>query len=225
MFICGSHKLIKEFSPENEGSSGFSNSPSGWTTWEEYLASKPGEFTPDQIVSVTTQNQLKVERTVARILEMFDWYSTSRLVAIIGHFKHWVGADCIVERWRQTLLDFCYQNICFNLKQLINVLHCDLQVTIHQGLAEVQADILKMIGNFVDNFHIEVTILSAPQVHTLLDHLWSRCASSHAFLAAIKWGTTLTWPESWGRVPHSLSSLSLTDSQTTRLTLNKVWPL
>ena len=34
-----------------------SSDPLGrWTTWEEYLQSKPGEFTPDQIVAVITQN-------------------------------------------------------------------------------------------------------------------------------------------------------------------------
>ena len=47
-----------------------------------------------------TQNQLKIDRTVARILEMFDWYSTLRLVAVIGHFECQVGADNSGERWR-----------------------------------------------------------------------------------------------------------------------------
>ena len=61
-----------------------------------------------------------------------------------------------------------------------------MQVTIHQGLVEVMVDILKVIANFVDNFHIEVTILSAPQVHTLLDHMHARCAGSHSFLTAIR---------------------------------------
>ena len=83
---------------------------------------------------------------MAKILEMFDWYSTSRLVVVIGCFEHQVEAG----------------NICFDLKQLIKVLHCDLQVTIHKGLVEVQADILEVIANFVDNFHSEVTALSAP---------------------------------------------------------------
>ena len=67
---------------------GSSDPPSGWNTWEEYLQSKPGEFTPDQIVAVMAQNQLKIDRTMARILEMFNWYSTSRLAAVVGHFKH-----------------------------------------------------------------------------------------------------------------------------------------
>ena len=67
---------------------------------EEYLQSKPGEFTPDQIIAVMAQNQLKIDRTVARILKMFDWYSTLRLVAVIGHFKCQVGADNSGERWR-----------------------------------------------------------------------------------------------------------------------------
>ena len=135
-----------------------------------------------------TQSQLKIHRTTAKILKMFDWYSTSRLVAVVGHFECQVGADNSGERWRQALLDFSYCNVCFDLKQLIKVLRCDLQVTIHQ------ADILKVIANFVNNFHIEVTTLSAPQVHALLDHMWARCAGSHSFLAAIRRGTTLTRP-------------------------------
>ena len=74
--------------------------PSSWNTWEEYLQSKTGEFTPDQIVAVMTQNWLKLDRTMARILEMFDWYSTSRLAAVIGHFEHQLGVDNPHERWR-----------------------------------------------------------------------------------------------------------------------------
>ena len=104
---------------------------------------------------------------------MFDWYSTSRLVVIVGHFEHRVAADSTGERWRWTLLDLAYWNICFNLKQLIKELHCDLQVNIHQGLAEVQADILKAI----ENSNIKVTTLSA----------W--------------W--TISWPKTWycGNLP------------------------
>ena len=66
---------------------GSSDPPNGWSTWEEYLQSKPGEFTPDQIVTEMAQNQLKIDRAMARILEMLDWYSTSRLVAVVGHFE------------------------------------------------------------------------------------------------------------------------------------------
>ena len=66
---------------------GTSDSHSEWNTWEEYLQSKPGEFTPDQIAAEIAWNGLKIDRTVTRILEMFDLYSTSRLVAVIGYFK------------------------------------------------------------------------------------------------------------------------------------------
>ena len=66
---------------------GSSNPPSDWNTWEEYLESKPGEFTPDRIVTEIAWNRMKIDRTVARILEMFDWYFTSRLIAVISHFK------------------------------------------------------------------------------------------------------------------------------------------
>ena len=176
---------------------GSSDPSSRWSTWEEYLQSKPGELTPDQIIAEMAQNQLKIDRTMARILKMFDWYSTSRLAAVIGHFEHQFGADNSGERWRQALLDFSYHNVCFDLKQLIKVLCCDLQVTIHKGLVKVQADILEAIANFVDNFHIEVTTLSAPQVHALLNHMCARCVGSHSFLAAIQWGTTLMRPESF----------------------------
>ena len=69
-------------------------------------------------------------------------------------------------------------------------------MTIHEGLVKVQVDILKAIANFVDNFHIKVTTLSAPQVCALLDHMHARHAGSHSFLAAVWWGTTLR-PESF----------------------------
>ena len=94
-------------------------------------------------------------------------------------------------------MDFSYCNVCFDLKKLIEVLLCDLQVTIHEGLVEVQADILEAIANFVDNFHIKVTTLSALQVCALLDHMHARHAGSHSFLAAIWWVMTLTRPESF----------------------------
>ena len=75
------------------------------------------------------------------------------------------------------------------------VLCCDLQVTIHKGLVKVHDDILEAIANFTDNFHITVKMLSAPQVHALLDHMHARHAGSHSFLAAVQHGTTLLRPE------------------------------
>ena len=39
-------------------------------------------------------------------------------------------------------------------------------------------------------------MLSAPQVHALLDHMHARCGGSHSFLAAVRRGTTLTGTES-----------------------------
>ena len=101
------------------------------------------------------------------------------------------------ERWRQALLDFTYQNVGFDLKQLIRVLCCDLQVAIHKGLVEVQDDLLEAIANFTDNFHITRTMLSAPQVHALMDHMCARHAGSHFFLAAVRCGTTLMRTESF----------------------------
>ena len=102
------------------------------------------------------------------------------MIAVIGQFQKHIGTDNPGEIWRQALLDFSYQNVCFNLKQLIGVLHCDLQVAIHEGLIEIQDDFLELIANFTDNFHITVTILSAPQVHAL-DHMHARHAGSHSF--------------------------------------------
>ena len=78
---------------------GSSDPPGGWKTWEEYLQLKPGNFTPDQIVAVMTQNQLKIDRTMARILKMFNWYSALRLVAVVGCFECQVGADNPGIRW------------------------------------------------------------------------------------------------------------------------------
>ena len=43
----------------------------------------------------------------------------------------------------------------------------------------------------------QVTALSAPQVHALLDHMHARCAGSHSILAVVRRGTTLTRPESF----------------------------
>ena len=91
-------------------------------------------------------------------------------------------------------------------------------MTIHKGLVKVQADILKATANFVNNFHIEVTTLSAPQVHALLNHMHGRDAGSHSFLAAIWWGTTLTRPKSflWNGPTQLLQSFfdRLPDHQT-----------
>ena len=106
-------------------------------------------------------------------------------------------------------MDFSYCSVCFDLKQLIEVLRCSFQVTIHEGLVEVQADILKAIANFIDNFHIEVTTLSAPQVHALLDHMCARCAGSHSFLAAIQQGMTLTRPVFFVEWPYPATSILL----------------
>ena len=108
-----------------------------------------------------------------------------------------MGIDNPGERWRQALLDFAHHNVGFDLKQLIKVLCCDLQVAIHEGLVKVQDDILEAFAIFTDNFHITVTALSAPQVHALLDHMCARHAGSHSFLAAVQHGTTLMRTESF----------------------------
>ena len=70
-------------------------------------------------------------------------------------------------------------------------------MTIHERLVKVQDDLLEVIANFTDNFHITMMTLSAPQVHALLDHIHARHAGSHSFLSAVKCGTTLTGTESF----------------------------
>ena len=134
---------------------------------------------------------------MARILKTFDWYFTSRLIAVIGQFEKCVGTDNPGIKWRWALLDFTYQNTGFILKQLIGVFYCDLQVAIHEGLIEVQDDLLEAIANFTNNFHITVTMLSAPKVHALLDHMCARCACSHSLFAAVRCGTTHPRTESF----------------------------
>ena len=86
-------------------------------------------------------------------------------------------------------------------------------MTIHKGLVEVQDDILKAIANFINNFHIVVTTLSAPQVCALLDHMHARHAGSHSFLAAVQHGTTLMRPESflWNGPTQLLQSQTIPD--------------
>ena len=72
-------------------------------------------------------------------------------------------------------------------------------MAIHEGLVEVQDDILEAIANFTDNFYITVTTLSALQMCTLLDHMCARCVGSHSFLAAVQHGRTLIRTESFLR--------------------------
>ena len=76
---------------------GSSNTPSPWNSWDEYLRDNLGEYTLNQIIGVAAQNEQKISRSIARTLEMFDWYSSSRIVSIIGHFDRCVGSDALVE--------------------------------------------------------------------------------------------------------------------------------
>ena len=132
---------------------------------------------------------------MAQILELFDWYSSTRMLLIIGHFNHQVeliaqGGEG--QRWWQALMDFTYQNVTFDMKQLVEVLQCDLQAAINEGLMETQMELLETIGSFVDHFQSEMTALSPPQMHTLLDHLWTRHGGGQTLLKAIRRGETLT---------------------------------
>ena len=71
-------------------------------------------------------------------------------------------------------MDFAYRNVTYDVKQLVKVLHCDLQVTIHEGLMETQTELLETVGSFVDHFQSEMATLSTPQMHALLDYLCTR---------------------------------------------------
>ena len=93
-------------------------------------------------------------------------------------------------------MDFAYRNITFDMKQLVEVLRCDLQVTIQEGLMETQTELLKTIAGFIDHFQMEMITLS-PQMHALLDHLHARWAGGQALLDAIRCSNTSTRPESF----------------------------
>ena len=92
---------------------GSSNPPGLWNTWDEYLQDKPGELTPDQILGSGCSESMQNNRSIARILEFFDWYSSSRMVSIIGHFDHCVGSEAKGgegQRWRRALINgLCLQ--------------------------------------------------------------------------------------------------------------------
>ena len=85
-------------------------------------------------------------------------------------------------------MDFC--NITFDMKLPIEVLRCDLQVTIQEGLMETQTELLKTVASFIDHFQTGMVTLSPPQMRALLDHL-------RTLLDAIHQGNTLTQPESF----------------------------
>ena len=128
---------------------------------------------------------------------MFDWYSSSTMVSIIGCFNYHFGPDALAERWRRALMDFAFCNITFNMKQLIEVLRCDLQVTIQEGLMETQTELLETVASFVNHFQMKMVTLSPPQMHALLNHLCTRRAGGQALLDTIHQGYMSTQPESF----------------------------
>ena len=174
---------------------GSADPPGPWKDWNEYLKDKPRELTPGQVMGVISQHRWKINRSVARILELFDWYSSTRMLSIIGRFNNQVGSVAQGgegQRWWQALMYFTYQNVTFDMKQLVEVLQCDLQVTINDRLMETQMELLETIGSFVDHFQSEMTTLSPPQMHALIGHLWTRRDGGQALLDAIRRGETLT---------------------------------
>ena len=118
------------------------------------------------------------------------------MLSIIGCFDCQVGLVAQGgegQRWQRALMDFAYQTITFDMKQLVEVLQCDLQVTINEGLVETQMELLDTIGGFVDHFQSEMTILSPHRYMLSL----TRCSGSQALLDAIRRGKTSTQPESF----------------------------
>ena len=63
---------------------GSADPPGPWQDWNEYLQDKLGELTPDQVTGVISHHQWKINKFVARILELFDWYSSARMLSIIA---------------------------------------------------------------------------------------------------------------------------------------------
>ena len=63
-------------------------------------------------------------------------------------------------------MDIPFCNITFDMKQLIEVLRCDLQVTIQEGLMETQTELLKTVASFVDHFQMEMVTFSSTDACT-----------------------------------------------------------
>ena len=62
---------------------------------------------------------------------------------------------------------------------------------------DTQTELLETISGFVDHFQSQMTTLSPPQMHALLDHLQTRCSGGQALLDAIQRGETSTRPKSF----------------------------
>ena len=105
-------------------------------------------------------------------------------------------------------MDFAYSNITLNMKQLLEVLRCDLQVTIQEGLKETQTELLKTIAGFMDHFQMEMITLSPHEMHALLDHLHARWAGGQAQLDAQSDVAIHQLGLSWIKVHSIYSSLS-----------------
>ena len=71
------------------------------------------------------------------------------------------------------------------MKQLVEVLRCDLQVAIQEGLKQTRTELHETVASFVDHFQTEMVTLSPPQMHALLDHLHTRWAGGQALLDTI----------------------------------------
>ena len=63
-------------------------------------------------------------------------------------------------------MDIAFHNITFDMKQLIQVLRCDLQVTIQEGLMETQTELLETVAGFIDHFQMEMVTLSSTDACT-----------------------------------------------------------
>ena len=122
------------------------------------------------------------------------------MVSTIGCFDRHVGSEAKGgegQRWRRVLMDFAFRNVTFDMKQLVEVLRCDLQEAIQDGLMETQTELLETMAGFIDHFQMEMITLSPPQMHAPLDHLCARWAGGQALLDVIRHSNTLTQPESF----------------------------
>ena len=98
---------------------GSTDPPGPWKDWDQYLQNKPGELTPDQVTGVISQHCRKINQLIAEILELFNWYTSVRMLAVIGHFDCRVssaGQGSEGQRWHRALMDFAYRNITYDVK-------------------------------------------------------------------------------------------------------------
>ena len=82
-------------------------------------------------------------------------------------------------------MDFTYQNITFDMKQLVEVLRCDLQVTINEGLIETQMELLnnrRFCGPFPVRDDNSVSPTNACSPRPPVDQMWWQPSTARCHL-------------------------------------------